>query len=72
MNEQKLKIISNEEIAKDTFKMVLACDTGAIARAGQFINISIEDKFLRRPISICDWDDSTITIIYKVVGEGTN
>ena len=54
MNEQKLKIISNEEIAKDTFKMVLACDTGAIARAGQFINISIEDKFLRRPISICD------------------
>lgn len=71
MLEQKLQIHSNEKIAKDIFKMVLSCDTSAIAQPGQFINISIEDKFLRRPISICDWDDSSITIIYKVVGEGT-
>ena len=39
---------------------------------GQFINISIDGKYLRRPISICDWDDNTITIVYKVVGAGTD
>ena len=71
MLEQKLKIVSNEKIAKDTFKMILSCDTSAIERPGQFINIAIEDKFLRRPISICDWSNDSITIIYKVVGEGT-
>ena len=54
MLEQKMKIESNEKIAKDIFKMILACNTSAISNPGQFINISIEDKFLRRPISICD------------------
>lgn len=54
MLEQEMQIKSNEKIAKDIFKMVLACDTGAVSNPGQFINISIENKFLRRPISICD------------------
>ena len=54
MLEQKLEIQSNEKIAKDIIKMVLACDTSTISNPGQFINISIKDKFLRRPISICD------------------
>lgn len=54
MLEQKMQIKSNEKIAKDTFKIVTSCDTSAIARPGQFINIAIENKFLRRPISICD------------------
>ena len=54
MNEQELKIISNEKIAKDIYRMPLRyADTSAIV-PGQFINIAIEDKFLRRPISICD------------------
>ena len=71
MLEQRLQIKSNEKIAKDIFKMVLSCDTSAIAQPGQFINISIEDKFLRRPISICDCDSEGITIIYKTIGYGT-
>lgn len=54
MKEQRIKIVSNENIAKDIFKMVLSCNTSEIERPGQFINIAIEDKFLRRPISICD------------------
>ena len=54
MLEQKMQIKSNEKIAKDIFKMILACDTSTISNPGQFINIAIEDKFLRRPISICD------------------
>jgi len=51
--------------------MVLAGDTQWITRPGQFVNIELEGLYLRRPISINDWDGQTITIIYKVVGRGT-
>lgn len=65
------KILSNKKIARDVFEMVLEGDTQYITAPGQFINIQLEGKFLRRPISVCDYDDTTVTIIYKVVGEGT-
>lgn len=71
MNKSKYKIIENKQIAKDVFKMILEGDTSEITRPGQFINIEIEDLYLRRPISICDYDENSITIIYKVVGQGT-
>lgn len=61
----------NERIAKDVYRMVLEGDTRYITKPGQFINIALAGKYLRRPISVCDYDDTTITIIYKVVGEGT-
>ena len=66
-------VISNERIAYKTFKMVLYGDTSKIKAPGQFINIKIDNEktFLRRPISISDYDCKTITIIYKVFGEGT-
>lgn len=64
-------VLKNEEIAKNTYLMVLEGDTSKIKRSGQFINILIDGCFLRRPISICDYDQYTITIIYKVLGEGT-
>lgn len=64
-------ILSNELIAKAVYKMVLEGDTQYITASGQFINIKLDDKFLRRPISVCDYDDNTMTIIYKVVGSGT-
>jgi len=51
--------------------MILAGDTGAIAKPGQFVNIKIEGQYLRRPISVCDWEIGILTLIYKVVGEGT-
>ncbi len=65
------QIRENSKIATRTYKMVLAGDTSMIKRSGQFINIKIKNHFLRRPISICDYDHQTITIIYKVFGEGT-
>lgn len=71
MNKSKYKILENKKIAKDVFEMVLEGDTTAINKPGQFINIEIEDLYLRRPISICDYDEKTITVIYKVVGQGT-
>ena len=65
------KVLSNESLTETTYKMVLSGDTQYITSPGQFINIQIEGLFLRRPISVCDYDDKTITIIYKVVGKGT-
>lgn len=65
------KVESNEKIAKSVYKMVLSGDTSAITRPGQFINIKVPDKYLRRPISVCDFDGDSVTVIYKVVGEGT-
>ncbi len=71
MKQSVYEVLSNEKIAKDVFKMILIGDTDAITAPGQFINIKIDGYFLRRPISVCDWDDKSITIIYKVVGAGT-
>ena len=65
------QIESNERLTKDVFSMVLRGDTQYITAPGQFVNIALDGKFLRRPISVCDYDDSTITLIYKVVGGGT-
>lgn len=65
------KILENKPLTKDVYKMILEGDTQYITASGQFVNILLEGKFLRRPISVCDYDDTTITIIYKVVGEGT-
>lgn len=64
-------VLSNEKLTETTYKMVLEGDTKYITATGQFINILIDGLFLRRPISVCDYDDKTITIIYKVVGKGT-
>jgi len=67
----KYKILQNKNIAKNTYKMILEGDTTYIRRPGQFINIELDGFYLRRPISVCDYDEKTITIIYKVVGNGT-
>ena len=67
----KYKIKSNKQIAKNVYEMVLEGDTTYIVRPGQFINIELDGCYLRRPISVCDYDEQTITIIYKVVGNGT-
>lgn len=69
--QNKYKILSNEPLTKDVYKMVLEGDTEYITAPGQFINIALDGKYLRRPISVCDYDGDCITIIYKVVGEGT-
>lgn len=72
MNKQAVfKIAENKALTADVYKMVLLGDTSAITAPGQFVNIRLEGKFLRRPISVCDYDESFLTLIYKVVGEGT-
>lgn len=69
--QNNYQILSNVALTSDVYKMVLGGDTRYITAPGQFINIRLEGKFLRRPISVCDYDDKSITIIYKIVGEGT-
>ena len=64
-------IKENTPIAKDVLRMELEGDTSALTMPGQFINIKVGNEFLRRPISVCDWDEGRLTIIYKVVGKGT-
>jgi dihydroorotate dehydrogenase electron transfer subunit len=66
------KVLSNEPLTPVVYRMVLEGDTQYITRSGQFINIELEGKYLRRPISVSDYDEQTITIIYKVVGSGTD
>lgn len=71
MTESVFTVISNEKIAKNTYKMILSGNTEG-GRPGQFVNIKIDGFFLRRPISVCDIEENTLTLIYKTVGAGTD
>ncbi len=71
MNQLTYTITENAPLTADVYRMTLTGDTDAITAPGQFINIRLDGLFLRRPISICDWDEEGLTIIYKVVGRGT-
>lgn len=64
-------IIENKPIARNVYSMVLKADTSEIVCPGQFVNIQISGFFLRRPISVCTYTEHTLTLIYKVIGNGT-
>ena len=70
MKQRLFEIQSNEQIAKSVYRMQLCGDTTGIL-PGQFVNIRVQGQFLRRPISVCNIADGILTIIYKVVGVGT-
>ncbi len=71
MQKTVYTVAENRALTSDVFFMRLDGDTSAITAPGQFVAIEIDGLFLRRPISICDWNDSGLDIIYKVVGKGT-
>ncbi len=64
-------VLTNEKLTDSVYKMTLKGDTSAIERPGQFVNVQLDGLYLRRPISVCDYEDGKLTIIYKVVGKGT-
>jgi dihydroorotate dehydrogenase electron transfer subunit len=64
-------VTSNRPLARDVYEMKLSGDTSAITAPGQFVNIRLDGLFLRRPLSVCDWETGSLTLIYKVVGQGT-
>lgn len=71
MKKVILKVISNEKLTENVYKMVMSGDLTDIKKSGQFVNILIDGLYLRRPISVCDYSENSLTIIYKVVGKGT-
>jgi dihydroorotate dehydrogenase electron transfer subunit len=71
MKQSIFTIVSNVALTDSVYKMVLEGDTSAITAPGQFVNIKLDGLFLRRPMSVCDYDGQTLTIVYKSVGKGT-
>ncbi|MBD5118755.1 MAG: dihydroorotate dehydrogenase electron transfer subunit [Clostridiales bacterium] len=58
-------------LARGVWELRLSGDTGPITAPGQFVNIQLDGCFLRRPISVCHWDEDSLTLVFKVVGKGT-
>ena len=71
MRESIFKIIDNAPLTETVYKMKLQGDVSDITSSGQFVNIKLDGLYLRRPISVCDCEDGVLTLIYKVVGKGT-
>ena len=71
MKQVVFEIVSNRPLTQSVYEMTLKGDTSAITRPGQFVELSLEGLFLRRPISVCNYDEGLMTLIYKVVGKGT-
>ena len=65
------QITENVKLTDSVMRMRLKGDTSAVTASGQFVNIKLDGLFLRRPISVCDCEGDTLTIIYKIVGKGT-
>ena len=72
MKEARFRIRENTPLTDSVCRMVLTGDTSDIARPGQFVNIRLPGCYLRRPISVCDREGDALTLIYKVVGKGTD
>ena len=71
MKQGFFEIVENKALTASVYQMRLSGDTAAITASGQFVNIKLEGKFLRRPISVCDCENGVLTLVYKVVGKGT-
>ena len=71
MKQTNLTILENTRLADGIYRLRLAGDTSAITAPGQFVNLKLSGFFLRRPISVCDWENGEVTLIYKVLGHGT-
>ena len=71
MKDCILTVAENRPLTKEVYRMALRGDVRAFTAPGQFLNLKLEGQFLRRPISVCDLGEDSVTIIYKVVGRGT-
>ena len=71
MKQGQFIIVENRQLTENVWQMTLSGDVSAITAPGQFVNIKLQGLYLRRPISVCDLGENTLTIVYKVVGKGT-
>ena len=71
MKQVFLTVTENIALTDSVYKMVLTGDVSGVTNCGQFVNIKLDGLFLRRPISVCDCEGDELTLVYKVVGKGT-
>ena len=71
MKQSNFTVARTHQLTRDVWELVLAGDTSAITAPGQFVNIALPGRFLRRPISVCDWTAGELTLLVKKAGEGT-
>lgn len=71
MNQSLFTLEHTRQLTADTYEMVLSGDTSAITAPGQFVNIELPGRFLRRPISVCNWSEGALMLIVRVVGDGS-
>ena len=71
MKQVNLTVTENQRLADGIYRLNLMGDTSAVTAPGQFVNLKLAGYFLRRPISVCDWAEGELTLIYKVLGHGT-
>ena len=63
MKREIFMIESNRKIAKNVYEMTLFGDASEISKPGQFVNIKLDGLYLRRPISVCDTDGKSLTLV---------
>ncbi|MDO5444914.1 MAG: dihydroorotate dehydrogenase electron transfer subunit [Eubacteriales bacterium] len=71
IRESLFEIAENSPLSENVRRLRLRGDTSAITVPGQFVNLRIDGVFLRRPLSVCDCEEDTLTVIYRITGEGT-
>lgn len=71
MKQVTMMVLKNNPILQNVYKLTLSGDSSAIQRPGQFVDLQIPGHFLRRPFSVCDWDKDTVTVVYRLIGNGT-
>ena len=71
IEDQYFTVEFNDALTDSVYIMNLLGNTGGITRPGQFVNVELPGRFLRRPISVCDLSDESVTLVYKIVGGGT-
>ena len=71
MEKAIFTITENAPLTESVFRLRLAGDTSAVTAPGQFVNILLDGFYLRRPFSVCDWDEGELTVLYKILGRGT-
>lgn len=71
MKQTLLTLERSRQLTSDTWELTLTGDVSAVTAPGQFVNLALPGKFLRRPISVCDWEENRLLLLVKEAGEGT-
>ena len=71
MRQLEFTVLAQQRLTREVYRLSLQGDASDITAPGQFVDLAIPGFFLRRPISVCDWDSRGLTLIYKRAGLGT-